>query len=650
VVLLLLLAHRAQAAPCSDPAALGIDLSQQGICDPLVPEQCMLPFPNDYFTAADTGTATGRRINFAAAALPENTSGTPLDAVELNRSDGFSPGAALLLWMPTVDLVQSATPTLTNIEDSLAADSPVAVIDARTGRRSPFWVEQDMNAPAGSRTLIVRAATNYLEGHRYIVAVRHLVDGMGNPLTPSPAFVAYRDGTCTTDPTFESRRAHMEDIFETLRRGGIERSDLQVAWDFTVASAQTLAGRMLHIRNDAFHALHGRATQFTVTSVQDNPAPEFRRRIQGTFEVPLYLTGDGSPGHRFDLDAAGLPRRQLQPYVATFTCNLPNASGGPARTSLYGHGLLGDQSEVNGRLVRSMSATYNIAYCATDWIGMSESDVGNAISILLDLSLFPSLADRLQQGFLNFLFLGRLMRHPHGFASDPAFQVGGVPAITRELYFDGNSQGAIVGGALCAVARDFRRCVLGEAGMNYSTLLHRSVDFDTYKVFLDVAYPDPFVQLLALDIIQMLWDRGETDGYAEHVTRTPYLHTPPHRVLLLGAVGDHQVSEFALQVEARTMRAAGHVPYVAPGREFGGEHGWGITPIPAYPWRGSAYFLWDTGSPLSPLEDVPARDGHDPHDDTPQIPAVQALKDAFWHRRGAVPDVCNGAPCAGPQF
>src|SRR5262249_23692818 len=159
-----------------------------------------------------------------------------------------------------------------------------------------------------------------------------------------------------------------------------------------------------------------------------------------TFEVPLYLTGDGTAGHRFDLDAAGLPRRQASPWVATFTCNLPqSAIAGPARTSLYGHGLLGDQSEVNGSLVRSMSPTYNVAYCATDWIGMAEEDVGNAVNILLDLSRFPSLADRLQQGFLNFLFLGRLMRHPAGFVSHPAFQVDGAPAIDpNELYFDGN--------------------------------------------------------------------------------------------------------------------------------------------------------------------------------------------------------------------
>jgi hypothetical protein len=46
----------------------------------------------------------------------------------------------------------------------------------------------------------------------------------------------------------------------------------------------------------------------------------------------------------------------------------------------------------------------------------------------------------------------------------------------------------------------------------------------------------------------------------------------------------------------------------------------------------------------------PPRDGHDPHDDTPKIPAAQALKDMFWHPRGFVNDVCNVGPCTGPQF
>src|SRR6185295_16185229 len=104
-----------------------------------------------------------------------------------------------------------------------------------------------------------------------------------------------------------------------------------------------------------------------------------------------------------------------------------------------------------------------------------EEDVPSAVNALLDLSKFPAIPDRLQQGYVAFLFLGRLMKHPQGFSADDAFRFNGQSALkTDELYFDGNSQGAILGGALTAVAQDFTRSVLAEAGMNYSLLLDRS--------------------------------------------------------------------------------------------------------------------------------------------------------------------------------
>jgi hypothetical protein len=121
VVGVLLFATRGFAATCADPAALGIDLSQQAFCDPLVPEQCMLPFPNDYFTVADSESRTHRRIHFTPEGLPKNVSAVPLEAAELNRSDGFSPGAALLFWMPSADLVRSNAPATT----SDAPSSPI---------------------------------------------------------------------------------------------------------------------------------------------------------------------------------------------------------------------------------------------------------------------------------------------------------------------------------------------------------------------------------------------------------------------------------------------------------------------------------------------------------------------------------------------
>ena len=109
------------------------------------------------------------------------------------------------------------------------------MIDVATGERRPGWAELDQNAPEGERTLIVRAAVNYLDGHRYAVAFRHLADASGAALEPSPAFRAYRDGQRTTDAAFEARREHLEQVFDALEKAGVARDDLQLAFDFTIA-------------------------------------------------------------------------------------------------------------------------------------------------------------------------------------------------------------------------------------------------------------------------------------------------------------------------------------------------------------------------------------------------------------------------------
>ena len=66
---------------------------------------------------------------------------------------------------------------------------------------------------------------------------------------------------------------------------------------------------------------------------------------------------------------------------------------------------------------------------------------------------FPAAVDRMQQGVLNMLLLGRLMINPQGLATSDAFKVGGNSVLdTSNLYYDGNSQGGIIGGSLIAVA------------------------------------------------------------------------------------------------------------------------------------------------------------------------------------------------------
>ena len=174
-----------------------------------------------------------------------------------------------------------------------------------------------------------------------------------------------------------------------------------------------------------------------------------------------------------------------------------------------------------------LANTYNFVLCATDEIGMSSAATSRTRpGSCSDLSSFPELADRLQQGLLNELFLGRAMIHRNGFSSAPAFHVNGTlstPSVINrsQLYYDGNSQGGIMGGALTAISPDFTRAALGVPAMRYSLLLPRSVDFDSFAAILYPSYPDELARPLMLSLIQMLWDRGEPNGYAHRMTDLP---------------------------------------------------------------------------------------------------------------------------------
>ena len=102
---------------------------------------------------------------------------------------------------------------------------------------------------------------------------------------------------------------------------------------------------------------------------------------------------------------------------APFVCNIPRSALDPAsppkaRASLYGHGLLGSATEIDAGNVKSMSNEHNFVFCATAWAGFASEDLAHIVSVLGDFSGFNTVADRMQQGFLNMLFLGRAMIHP----------------------------------------------------------------------------------------------------------------------------------------------------------------------------------------------------------------------------------------------
>jgi hypothetical protein len=622
-------------------------------CDVLDPVECLYPFPDDYFTIPDAATATGRRLDFTVATMPRNAAGTPIDPTAWNRSDGFSPGAAILTFVPGLDLAETGVAPPTEVGASLRPDAPIVLLDATTGRRVPYWAELDAGAPSdATRSLIVHPAVDFGEGHHIIVALRDLRDQRGALIPAGTAFRAIRDGTASADTAVEARRAHLNQVLAKLQHAGVTRHDLYLAWDFTVASARSLAGPMLHMRDDAFGSLAGRAPQFRVTHVADNPSAVLARVVTGTFTVPSYLSGDGGPGSNLVLGPDGLPRRTGS-LTVPFECIVPHAALSasgvvhPARPAIYGHGLLGTEAEVTAPDVQALAEEHNFVLCATRWLGLAADDVPNIVAAAQDASRFPSIPDRTQQGMLDTLLLGRLMISADGLRTDPAFRSpAGVPTFDSQgLSYDGNSLGGILGGATTAIAQDWTRAALGVPGMNFSLLLPRSVDYDPYQTLSEQAYPNPIDRTLIVNLLQIVWDRGDADGYAQHLTADPYPNTPAHTVLLDEAFGDQQVANVATEVEARTIGAHAHRPALDPGRSPDQTPLWGIPTLDARSAGGSALILWDSGSPAPPPLNLPPRAGLDPHEDPRASPAARDQISAFLKTHGRVVDVCHGQPC-----
>ncbi|MEV0661921.1 hypothetical protein ACIBI3_13605 [Actinomadura luteofluorescens] len=636
----------ASLALLTGPAAVPPASAQAGDgCDPIDPAACLLPFPNDWNTVADAGTPTGRRVQLRTTL--KNALGVPVSPGEWNRADGFSPGSMLLSRVPGLDLARTGAAPVTDIGASLRDDAPIVIVDTATGERWPYWAELDANAPADRQALIIRPARNFREGHRYAVALRDLRDASGNPIGPNAAFARILGPDLPSTDPLAARQLDSRRVLAALQARGVGRDGLYLAWDFTVASRQSLTGPVLRMRDDALRGLGDRSPSFLVTQVADDVDDKIAREVKGVVWAPSYLDQYGGlPGSALHRGADGMPSQLPgNSQAVPFQCEIPrSALTRPARPALYGHGLLGSEGEVDAGNVKAMAAEHGFVFCATKWIGMADEDVPNVVSALADLTRFRTVADRLQQSLVNFTFLGRAMTR--GFAGNKAFQnAAGAPLIDAgaELTYDGNSQGGIMGGALTAVSPDVRRAVLGVPAMNYSTLLNRSADFPQYAKVLDLFYPDRLDQQIGLALIQMLWDRGEANGYAWHMTDDPLPNTPKHRVLMHVAFGDHQVAPVAAEVEARTVGARIHAPTVTPGRSPDKAPYWGIPTFgPSY--DGSAMVVWDSGSPVPPLTNTPPTEGRDPHSD-PRNNADARRQKAVFLTTGEVVDVCGGGPC-----
>lgn len=667
-------------------------------CDPLNGVECLLPYPSSQYLVPDPTTTSGWRVNLPESGLL-TLSGPALKARELNQLDGFAPTTQILMHFPQgvdvalTDAARLLAPaccgqpvgppwidTRTYDDRSMDSDSPSVLIDADTNERIIHFLEVDSRATGtvpvwfnpARQALFLRPGKSLTPGHRYIVAMRDLKDPLDADVVAEAPFAALRDGT--PNASIEARRAYFEEsIFPVLTGNGIARNELVLAFDFRVQSDDQLTRQLLSMRDQAFAWLATvdatpATVPFTVSSTIQNdcnvPGTVLWRKVSGTYQSPLFL--DAVPvqtGPQYlKVDADDVPV-QNGFMNAPFDISIPCSVHNPLITSrpmVIGHGLFGTgQGAVQSQIdAKSPWAEWTYIAGGTDTLGLSDnrdtgSDelwvgthiIGLGSSKLNNFAAFP---DRLRQGVLNTLVLGKMMKLGI-FNRNAAFETspgnGVFPGPSEEMYYSGSSLGGIYGTVFAGFTPDVERFNLDVPAIAFSCLLQRSVDFTTFDAILpSIGINDPMEYALFLNLLHELWVSAEPAGVVTHVTSNPLPGSGSAKKVFVSAAWlDKQVSNQCTEIEVRSLGI---------GNLEGSLHT-ELQQIPDVTGPvDSAYVMYDSGAfdlfdPLHqphipPLANLFPTTKCDPHGSPRRTPAHVLQFYDFFQPGGQLINYCNG--------
>lgn len=635
----LALGHASAACGSGDSSPTAPFVVPEG-CNPIAAEHdCLLPFPSDFFLTDDPSMPSGRRVAWSEAALPVHANGEAVDMTTPHPADGFSVGTAILALFPGgIDDANLPGPTQDR-SLSLAADCPTVILDAATGERVAHLAELDPRADEDARRAFVLRPMRRLEHERrYIVALRSLRDLSGQPVPAPAGFARLRDGRASSEPDLAALADRYDSaIFPPLETAGIARGELQLAWDFTTESEESVTRDMLAVRAEVLSRFAEAGPEIEVTRVQDDVDDAIARRVDGLLKVPMFLENDQPlAALRRDGEGRVVAEGMLDvPFVVTIPRSVASAPPGtpPARAVEFGHGFFGTLEEgVNS--VSFFGEPLGAVMLGVDWWGMREADRAPLANLLAgDAKRTMVFTDAVHQGMANALALELAARGP--LAELPELALGGEPAFDgSELYFYGISNGAILGGTFLALSPTIERGALGSGGANYGLVAFRSRSFSAFLLILQGVLPDPLDQQKVVAMWQTGFDRIDPLTYAPHVLAAPLADAPPERrVLLQIGVGDAAVPNIAAHWHARALG----VEHLQPAPRAI----WGLEPATS-PWSGSAIAEYDFG--IEPLPGVEAIVGADNevHDGLRKLGAVNDQLDRFFASDGVIVHTCDG--------
>lgn len=614
-------------------------------CNPLAADwDCMLPFPSDVFLAEDQAMPSGKRLKFGNAVM-KTKEGTPVDFTELHPADGASVLPQILAVFPEgVD--RKSLVFHDKMEETLqVATSSTLLLEADTGKPVLHFAELDPRAAEDDRrALIIRPMIRLENRKRYVVAIRKLVNKDGKPVTTPEGFRLLRDNAYASHPVLGPLgKRYEQDVFAVLSKAGVARSELQLAWDFTVRSEENATSDMLEVRRLILDTLEKSPPQVTVTKVDEAPDARTHRLVHGTMKLPLFLEAPG-PLSKLKRDSSGK-------VVANGTVDVPfevfvppSAATGtePARAFTYGHGFFGEREELfaSWSAVPAIAEKSRMIGAAVDWVGMAADDEDPVADLIVQnkMSQVFVFTDRVHQAMANQIALAWALKGP--LTKEPSLQSGGKPLYDPStVYWFGISQGHILGSTYVSLSPYVDRAVLQVGGAGFSMMMSRSESFTPFIAFIQILVPDALDLQKFLSMSQLSMDRIEPISYAPHLIANGYPGGPATRkVLLQTALYDSLVPNLASDTHARSLGIGHYAPSV---RKVPG-----LTDVMG-PYDGSAQIDFDFMLPVDKRHGIeatiPTADNK-VHGNLRKLDVVAKQIDAFLKPTGKIESFCEG-PC-----
>lgn len=606
-------------AACKPEPLTGLPNEPGG--DPLVPGRAMHPFPSSFYLV-EADTPTGWRVEIPAEALPG-----ALRPETFAHLDGYTRFPALLASFPGgVD--GSTLPPEDDLDTSLGADAPIALIRASDGARVPLLAEVDAHSPgAFDDTLIGRPQRALDWDTEYVVLVTDRVRTRdGAPPAPTEAFRALRDGIPTDSDAVEAWRPGFETINAVIAESGWAPEEIVLGWSFRTGSQQGVAGPMLSMTSQMMAADLGEFVTESTEREGDNTL------IRGHFTAPDFL-GDDNILQVTDGAVAARGTRQV-PVLLTIPDTVTEAR--PA--ILFGHGFFSSIDEPTWGSLQSLVQPYAFPVVSTDFLGFREADQTQTLQILAgDLNRTAEIAAQQMQSQANHVAVARVFREQLQDSVAIEREAGSLDPFDDRLVYMGISNGGTQGFTIMSTAPNLDRGVLVVPGGAMSHMLQRATQWNTMGLLLANQYERAQDLQIAVALMQHGLDPFDGINFVDHLLTDPFEGRPEKRVVIHEARWDCQVSNWITGVMGRT---AGVPVWEASAREIPGLEG---IPANADPLTlQAAYTVWDEAYEPLPTGNTPPASDNGAHETIRRIDAYREAVAAFVERDEIV-NTCDGA-------